>query len=162
MLKCSDILYSFEIDGTLINNIPYNSKSCFIRNVKLLSSECIFNPNSYDIRWCVITSRPKIDYLAIRTSCFKNSMIPSCIYTHDNYYKMESNIEKIAVYKSNLFKSILDNKFPIKYIKSNIKKIVNVCNDQNENYHINSVRGEYNYISVNIYDFKRGFFDKIV
>ena len=152
MLKNHDLMYCFELDGTLVNNIPY-SKSVFKRNLKILRSECIFNPSIYDIRWTIITNHPLIDYPTIRLFCFMNSMVPSQIIT-SNIVNMYNNVEACAEYKINIFKKILDNEIKVNYTKSKVKKIINICNDQNENKLINLNRNRYDFISVNIIDFK--------
>lgn len=160
MLKNHDLMYCFEVDGTLVNNVPYNVKNPFSRNFKLINSKCIFNPNDYDIRWTIVTNHPSMDYISIRWFCFRNSMIPSQIITF-NKYKQCCDIEKCANNKIALFKKILDNKMYVKYTKNKVNKIINVCNNQVENKFINSNRNGYEFISVNIIDFKREFFNKI-
>lgn len=160
MLKNHDLMYCFELDGTLVNNVPYNIKNPLTRNFKVLCSECIFNPNDYDIRWTIVTNHPLVDYFSIRWFCFKNSMIPSQIIT-SNIFCLSNSIEKYAEYKINLFKNILDGNTPVKYTKGKVNKIINVCNDQAENKLINSNRNGYEFISVNVIDFKREFFNKI-
>ena len=160
MLKNHDLMYCFEIDGTLVNNVPYNTKNPLTRNFKLLKSECVFNPNDYDIRWTIVTNHPLIDYISIRWFCFRNSMIPSQIIT-SNIFGLSNRVEKYAEYKINLFKNILDGKIAVKYTKNKVNKIINVCNDQSENKLINSNRNGYEFISVNVIDFKREFFNKI-
>jgi len=105
MFKCHDLIYCFEIDGTLIDNMPYNSKNIFTRNYKLLKSKCVFNPVKYDIRWCIVTNHPAVDYATIRLCCFKNCMVPSQIIT-SNTFKQNSNIEECAQRKSCFFKSV--------------------------------------------------------
>ena len=153
-------MYCFEIDGTLVNNIPYNFKNPLSRNFKILKSKCIFNPNDYDIRWSIITNHPFIDYAAIRIFCFRNSMIPSQIITSKTF-GLDNNTEKNSEFKINIFKKILDGKMFVKYTKNKVNKIINVCNDQVENKIINSNRNGYEFISVNVIDFKREFFNKI-
>ena len=153
-------MYCFEVDGTLVNNIPYNFKNPFSRNFKLINSKCIFNPNDYDIRWTIVTNHPLVDYISIRWFCFRNSMIPSQIITSGTIQKY-NNIEKNAINKVNLFKNILDGRVYVKYTKNKVNKIINVCNDQLENKFINSNRNGYEFISVNVIDFKREFFNKI-
>ena len=160
MLKNHDLMYCFELDGTLVNNIPYN-KNVFKRNSKILKSDCIFNPNVYDIRWSIITNHPFVDYPIIRLFCFKNSLVPSQIIT-SNILNMYNDIEKCAQYKIDIFKKILDHKITVNYTKSKVRKIINICNDQTENKLINLNRDRYDFISVNIIDFKREFFNKIL
>ncbi len=161
MLKNHDLMYCFEIDGTLVNNIPYNFKNPFTRNFKILNSKCLFNPNEYDIRWTIVTNHPFMDYVSIRWFCFRHSMIPSQIIT-SNVFGLYNKTEKRAEYKTNLFKNILDGKFNVKYTKNKVNKIINVCNDQTENKLINSNRNGYEFISVNVIDFKREFFNRII
>ena len=161
MLKCCELMYCFELDGTLVDNVPSNSKNYFIRNIKLHNAECAFNPNKYDIRWTLVTNRPKIDSLCIRYFCFKNGLVP-CQIIHLNKFKNIKNINKISEQKIKLFKDILDGKHKVLYTKNKIKRIINVCNNQTENYYINSCRNGYEFISVNVIDFKREFFNKIV
>ena len=161
MFKCHDLIYCFEIDGTLVDNIPYKTHNYIKRNIKLLNSKSIFNPSKYDIRWSIVTNHPAVDYIFIRTACFVNGMIPSQIVSL-NKFKVLENIEECASKKAEFFKMVLDGKKHFKYAKGNIRKIINVSNNQFENQLINSVRNGYEFISVNVIDFKREFFNKIV
>lgn len=161
MFKCHDLIYCFEIDGTLIDNLPYNVNNLYKRNIKLLNSKLVFNPAKYDIRWSIVTNHPLIDYVTIRTSCFINGIVPSQIIT-SNRFKMLNNIEECAQRKANFFKDVLDGKKYFKYAKGKIRKIINVTNNQSENQMINSNRNGYEFISVSVIDFKREFFNKIV
>ena len=161
MLKCSNLMYCFEIDGTLVDNVPYDD-NVIVRNVCLFKSRVILNPNIYDIRWNIITNRPKIDIPSLKLFCFRNGMTPCEIITYHKILKRYNLEEYSADFKLGIFKDIIDGKRSVKYTKNKVENIIHVNNNQTENYYINANRDNYPIISVNIIDFKREFFNHIV
>ena len=161
MLKCSNLMYCFELDGVLVDNVPYDD-NVVIRNVSLFKNKSISNPNELDIRWNIITNRPRVDIPWIKLFCFKNGMTPCEIITYKKFLKRYNLAEYSADFKLSIFKDILDGKRSVKYTKNKVENIMHICNDQTENYYINSNRDNYPIISVSMIDFKREFFNHIV
>lgn len=161
MLKCSNFMYLFDIDGTLVDNIPHDTH-VFMRNISLLKSRLIYNPSNNDIRWNIITSRPKKDKPFIWLSCLKNGIMPCEIFTYNKNLLIYNNPEMSGDYKLEVFKNILDGKIKPKYTSNKVIKIIHVCNNSIENYFINSNRDNYEIISINVIDFLREFFNHIV
>lgn len=161
MLTSSDIMYCFDLDGTIFNS---TLKSSFIyRNYSLIKSKCIFNPTyKYDIRWNIVTSRPEKDLPFIWISCFKNHIIPCQIFTYNKNIKIYNNDEYSANFKTDLFKSILDSAIQPKYTTNKINKIIYVCNNVSQVTYINSNKDNYPIISLTTIDFVRECFMNIV
>jgi hydroxymethylpyrimidine pyrophosphatase-like HAD family hydrolase len=161
MLTSSDIMYCFDLDGTILDS---TSDINFItRNYSLIKSKCIFNPScKYDIRWNIVTSRPKKDLFYIWLSCFKNHIIPCQIFTYDGNIKILNHNEYSAQFKTDLFKSILDGAIQPKYTTNKINKIIYICNNIDEVTYINSNKNIYPIVSLTIIDFIRECFLNIV
>jgi hypothetical protein len=154
-------MYFFDVDGTLIDNNPHNI-NIFVRNVSLFKYKFLYNPMNDDIRWNIITSRPKIDKLFIKLFCFKNGLVPCEIFTYNKNLLFYNIPELSGEYKLSIFKDILDGKIKPKFTKNKITKIVHICNSNLENHYININRQNYEILSINILDFTREFFDHIV
>lgn len=154
-------MYCFELDGVLVDNVPYDD-NVIVRNVSLFRSTVLTNPNSLDIRWNIITNRPRIDKPWIKLFCFKNGMTPCEIITYRKILKRYNLADYSADFKLSVFKDILDGNRTVKYTKNKVENIIHICNDQTENYYINSNRNNYPIISVSMIDFKREFFNHIV
>jgi len=161
MLKCSDIMYCFEIDGTLVDNINYKGCS-FIRTLRMISGKLCINPNDNDIRWNIVTSRPKCCLPWIKAFCLKNGLSPCEIITSHRRLFCIKSVKERARFKADLFMKILDGKYSVKYTNNDVNHIINVCNDQEENYLINTQRGHYPFMSVNAIDFQNGFFSCVI
>lgn len=156
MLKCSNIMYVFEIDGTILDT---NLRNCFTRFVSLYNSKLCFNPHKYDIRWSILTNRPLIDILNIKLCCIKNGLVPCEIITgKSNYFYVKDQWE----YKLGVFDDILSGQRLVKYTKSRPKSIIYVNNDIKENYCMNCYKNSNSIICTNVIDFEREFFNHIV
>jgi hypothetical protein len=154
-------MYFFDIDGTILDNIPHDCHFV-MRNVSLFKSPLVYNPSKNDIRWNIITSRPNIDKFFIKLACLKHGIVPSQIFTYNKRLIIYNRPEYSGDYKLSVFKSILDGEIQPIYTKNKVTKIIHVCNNIEENYYINSNRENYSIISVNTIDFLREFFNHIV
>lgn len=161
MLKCSNLMYFFDIDGTIVDNIPHDT-NVFMRNVSLFKSKLLYNPIKDDIRWNIITCRPKKDKIFIWLSCLKNGIVPCEIFTYNKNLIIYNKPEYSADFKLDIFKNILDGKIIPKYTKNKVTRIIHVCNSVMENYNINAGKENYSIISVTMIDFLREFFNHIV
>ena len=96
--KNSDILYLFDFDGTIMGDSIW--KSYWKNTWKCIKAKPYLNPSDYDIRWCIITGRPKIDKLIVQLICNSKGLFPEFIFTTSNmlYNKMKDT--EIHEYKS--------------------------------------------------------------
>lgn len=159
MLKCSDIMYCFEWEDTLFEN---SSKGFMPLPgfLKRLGYKNIFNPNTYDIRWSVVTGNNLLDVPGMYVACFRNGLTPCEIINTQTFFRDHkvSGWQK----KLQLFWDILDGKRRVKYTKRDVKKVIYVSNNAIECSYLNERRNGYPIIAANVVDFKREFFNQIL
>jgi len=149
--KSGKLLYLFDFDGTIAGssrwkNLLFNSIDCY-------KSGAYINPSQFDIRWCILTGRPKIDKWFIRTFCHFHGLEPQVIFTlPTTFYHCKSD-EEVFQFKEQFIKSVLDGKRKITYTPMPIEKVVYVDNHLQCTKYINSKRKEYRYIAISVADF---------
>jgi len=147
--KNGDILYLFDFDGTVVGEdnwtgLIHNSVQCF--------KQLLFNPDSKDIRWSILTGRPRIDKLFISTVCAYHKLQPDDIITGKSWFYSYKSEEDNYQDKCNTIKNILDHKLKLQFLTYDITKIFYLDNNLNCNKYLNSNRGEYRYIAMGIND----------
>lgn len=149
ILKSSNFMYVFDLDGTIAGSDDWQG---FFKNCQLSFRQLHFNPNQLDIRWCMLTSRPKIDKWFVNLLCWYHKLDPKQIILGPTFrYKFQNKFQE-AEYKSKILKDILDEKFKVTYTDSKIEKICYVDNNPELTRNMNTLRGQYNYIAINIPD----------
>jgi phosphoglycolate phosphatase-like HAD superfamily hydrolase len=103
MLKTSNLLYLFDFDGTLVGTDEWHG---YIKNCKLAFKRCHFNPDSKDIRWSILTARPKIDNMLVRCICGYHSMAPERVMTSPTLTYQFKSTEEEAIFKEKKMKGI--------------------------------------------------------
>jgi len=137
MLNSNNILYLFDFDGTLLGDnewisMYHNTKSCVL-------GDCYLNPSDKNIRWSILTGRPKIDKLIIRAICIIKGLCPKKIITTPTWFYMFQEGGNMANYtwKSNVIKKILDddsNGIDIVYYIDNDIDCIAEMNQMSEGY----------------------------
>jgi hypothetical protein len=149
ILKNSNLLYLFDFDGTVAGSDDWGG---YIHNCKLAFKTLHFNPSMKDIRWSILTARPRIDKLFINLVCGYHLLTPEKIITSDTWtYKFES-VEQEAKYKEQIIKEILSNP-DNKYCDRGITKVCYIDNNIDLIKFINQNRGDYRYLAMSVSDF---------
>jgi len=149
ILKTADLLYLFDFDGTIAGSDDWVN---YIKNCKLSFQHLHINPDSLDIRWCILTSRPRMDHLFIKMVCRYYKLHPKQIIMGPTWRWKFKNIEQESNYKEQIIKSILDGSFDIKYANKEIKKVCYIDNNENIVKLINDNRGDYRYLAMSVAD----------
>lgn len=159
MLKCSSIMYCFELDNTICD--CGIAKNFLKRFINIWKSKICIRPSDFDIRWNIITNRPWIDKSYIKTFCVLNGLAPCDIITY-NKLTYPKKDEFGYLYKLQYFYGVLDGKIKTKYTTQEVKRVFHISNNQKENYFINSNKNSYPIVSCDSIDFKREFFNSIM
>ncbi len=148
-IKSSNYMYLFDFDGTLVGSDDWVNYS---KNAKLCFEKLHFSPTPYDIRWSILTSRPKIDYPLIKLVCRYYKLYPDQIITSPTWLWKFKNIEQEIQYKEQVIKKILDNKFQVSYTKNSVDTVLYIDNNDKIVVSLNRNRGNYKYIAISISD----------
>ncbi len=155
--KKSDVLYLFDFDGTITGSDDYKNIIQF--NKQALRLKPLINPHDFDIRWSILTSRPKTDYLFVSFCCSVMGLSPETIDTSPTWTYKFKNIEEQAKFKSDVIRRFLFEEYRIKNIKRPIHKVVYIDNNHKLNQLINSYRVQNeDYIAIDVKDFYQGNF----
>lgn len=146
IIKSSNLLYLFDFDGTLTGTDVWGG---YLSNAKKCFQTLHFNPAKLDIRWSILTSRPKIDRPLVGAVCTYHNLTPQVIMMGPTFTWKFKNETEIATYKSNVVKSILDDKSP-HFTK--IEKVIYIDNDPTITVPMNSMRKDYRYIAISVAD----------
>lgn len=151
ILKTTKILYLFDFDGTLFGD---NKWTNFYKTTKsAFKNGPYINPNSYDIRWAIVTGRPKIDKPIVWFICSMNGLYPSKIYTYPAWYHCYTTLD-VHQYKENFIKDVLDKKQDIPFQNiDDIERVFYIDNDLDTVRYLNQHRGNYAYQSLTSTDF---------
>lgn len=150
ILKSSNFLYLFDLDGTISGSDNWQS---FFKNCQLSFRKLHLNPDSYDIRWCLLTSRPRIDYLLIKLICKYHKLHPKKIFTSPTWTYKFKNKDQEADYKVSIIKNILDEKIKLNYTNSKIDKICYIDNNLDLVTRMNNQRTNYSFLAITVPDF---------
>lgn len=162
IIKSSSFLYLFDFDGTIVGSNQWkgifsNLFDCF----RFLH----FNPGQLDIRWSILTGRPKIDRFFITSICKYHNLNPELIFTQPSLFYHSKKDEDVYKFKENFIKTILDEKLlndfknPVFSMLKNdpfhrqIKKILYIDNDQNCTYYLNMNKQNYSFLAISVSDF---------
>ena len=149
ILKTSNLLYLFDFDGTLAGSDDWVG---FIHNCKLSFKNLHFNPHKFDIRWSILTSRPKIDKFLVRAVCIYHRLYPELIITAPTWTWKFENSEQEFKYKDQTIKSILSGDYSKKFERP-ITKVCYIDNNVEMIRYLNEHRESYRYIALTISDF---------
>jgi hypothetical protein len=150
ILKTANLLYLFDFDGTIAGSDDWFG---FFSNCKLSFRQLHFNPGQLDIRWCILTSRPKIDMWLLKAVCKHHKLKPKHIFTGPTYTWKFKSTEQEAKYKEQIIKSILDGTFDITYTRTKITKVCYIDNNNDIVKSMNNTRGDYKYLAMSVSDF---------
>ena len=120
-----NILYLFDFDGTLCGDTMWYG---FIKNTyNAFKNGPYLNPQDKNIRWSILTARPKMDYLLVKLICNFKGLYPEKIYTSPTFfYKFKSN-EQVYDWKVRMMKYLISKSknrdLRIYYIDADIKCI---------------------------------------
>lgn len=157
IVRSSKVLYAFDFDGTLFGDIAWrgfwkNTISCF-------KSGPFLNPTSYDIRWCVLSGRPKIDRFLIWLVCNMNGLYPTHIFTASTFtYQFKDSVENYK-FKVSCIKSILDANIQLSSFVTPIEKVFYIDNDLDCVQFLNNEKGSYTYQAITAIEFIEGKFN---
>ena len=150
IIKSSNFLYLFDFDGTIAGNDNWFG---FFKNCKLSFQQLHINPSDFDIRWGILTSRPRMDRWFIKMVCLFHGLSPNQIITAPTFrWKFKSFNEEIQ-HKELILKSILDEQFETTVTGSKIDRICYIDNDDKSTIYLNQNRDTYQYIALSVGEF---------
>ena len=159
IIKSSNLMYLFDFDGTLSG---IDAWSGWFNSLKTIFKKCHFNPGIMDIRWCILTARPKIDYPLLKLVCYKHKLFPQEIFTSDTVFYHFKNLEEEMNYKNRFIKSILDKKFQPRFCNRPVTKIFYIDNNNEANKLLNNIRGDSNYLAMTVSDLYNQRFTSVI
>ena len=143
------ILYLFDFDGTLCGDDAWygywkNTYSAFKNGPYI-------NPHKNNIKWSILTARPKMDYYLVKLACNLKGLYPEKIYTGDTFrYKFKST-QETYVWKARKIKNIIDENKELRvfYTDADLKCIS----------FINSNKDTYDFQGLTVLDYIKGNFN---
>lgn len=147
--NCRNLLYLFDFDGTLVGSDNWFG---YFKNIQLSLQSLLFNPNNLNIRWSILTSRPRIDNLLVKLICNHHKLNPQTIITSDTITWKFKNIEQEIQYKENVIKQLLNKKLEIKNIPSETNKIIYIDNNEQIVKILNRNKEHYSYLAMSVSD----------
>jgi hypothetical protein len=154
IIKSGGICYLFDFDGTICGKEDYEG---FFKSIKeWFKSGPYIKPDEFDIRWSILTGRPKMDKPIIRTYCAMYGLMPEVILTIPTFfYPFKSNEEKWK-WKLDTIKKIVQHKIPelCSLRPLMISNVIYIDNDLNTIKYMNSnKKGETSFIAATVRDF---------
>jgi hypothetical protein len=150
ILKNSSVLYLSDFDGTLCGDSKWYS---LIKNtVNCIKKGPYLNLTDYDIRWSILTGRPKIDKWIIRLICIYHGLIPEKIFTSPGWKYNYKNDTQNHLDKLKTMFDIMDGVIKLNG-KETISRIFYIDNDIECVKFINSNRKNYRILAVSVTDF---------
>jgi len=149
IIKSASLMYLFDFDGTVAGSDDWGG---YIKNCLLSFRQLHINPGVLDIRWCILTSRPKIDKLLVHSICKFHNIHPEIIFTSPTLLWKFKNVQQEVDFKEKIIKDILDNNIEIGYTPSKITKICYIDNNDEMVIKLNSVRGDYKFLAMSVAD----------
>ena len=159
IIKASNFLYLFDFDGTLVGNDLWNG---FFKSCKVSFQQRHIDPSDFDIRWCILTSRPRIDRWLVKMVCRYHHLTPKQIIMGPTFTWKFKNNQQESSYKEQVIKDILDGKINIVFTDDKIEKVCYIDNNLNIIKHLNSNRQGYQYIAISVSDFLTRNFEVII
>lgn len=151
ILKTANIAYLFDLDGTLVGSD--NWRGFFYNTALALKKPPYLNPDKFDIRWFILTARPRIDYYTVKFICGWHHLHPIEIYTSNTLLYKFKNTEEEMVYKRDFIVNILNGKFKLPAYSHKIEKVFYIDNNVIANQILNSKRDSMNYLAMTVQDF---------
>jgi len=151
IIKSGGLLYLFDFDGTIAGSSQW--KNLLFNNIDCFRSGSYLNPSQFDIRWSILTGRPRIDKAFVRTFCLFHGLKPEKIFTTSTWFYNFTCLEEGFKEKVRFIKDILDEKIPMDFRPLKIEKIAYIDNDSECLKYMNTVRGNYRYIGITVKDF---------
>lgn len=152
-------MYLFDFDGTLVGTDEWNG---WLRAMKLTFKKCYFNPSKLDIRWSILTARPRIDYLFLKIACRWHNLNPQEIFMSGTLFYNFKNRKEEMTYKYKFMESILSHKMKLKNQIRPIEKIFYIDNNSEATTMLNSIRGQLNYLALSVSDLYSEKFTSII
>jgi len=153
-------MYLMDFDGTLVGSDTWGG---FLNNTKLCFNKLHFNPDTLDIRWSILTARPKMDKFLIKMVCGYHGMNPNQIFTGPDFRYTFKNHTEEAKYKETVIKGILDEKIKVDYTDEKVDKIFYIDNNDRITIPLNQNRGDYRYLAISVSDFiTKNFYEVIL
>ncbi len=147
----------FDFDGTLVGGNKW--RSLISNTIQCITSDVYVDFSKYDIRWCILTGRPKIDKWLIRLICNIKGLYPEEIITADTFTYQFDNIEDNYKWKASVIKDLLSSKRKLKYLGDIEPTVVYyIDNDLDALSTINGEKDIYNYFAMNTHDWSIGKF----
>jgi hypothetical protein len=152
--KSSNIFYAFDFDGTLMGDNHWQN---FWTTTKAAFQKGPYtNPNEeFDIRWSVVTGRPKCDIPIVWYACHSEGLHPDKIHTYPAWYHHYTH-EEVIDYKVQLLKDVLDGKINV---GNRITRAFYVDNDLDCVSRMNSKRDNYAFLALSLIEFRKGDFN---
>jgi hypothetical protein len=155
IIKGGSIFYLFDFDGTLFGEERYVNylqswSSAFNKGPYI-------NPNRYDVRWSILTARPKIDLPLLWSRCWLTGLYPEIILTSTWKYPFKSTKEKHEWKRKTLIDILNGKNERINKLRSvPITKVIYVDNDLDTMTFLNSTKGQVPYLCLGVTDFVKG------
>ena len=160
VIKSSSLMYIFDFDGTLAGA---DSWTGFLSSTIACFRQLHFNPNELDIRWAILTSRPKIDRPLINMACNYHKLYPSQIFMGPTFTWKFKNSDQESKYKEKIIKGILDGEIKVNYTEERVDKVFYIDNNERITTPLNQNRGNYKYLAISISDFiTKNFYEVIL
>lgn len=153
-MKASHILYLFDMDGTLFGQEQW--KGIISNHIDNFKSRVYINPSRFDIRWSILTGRPKIDKPIIKLCCSLKGLFPEKIITINSWkYPFQNDEQKYSWKYYTIMRGLLIARKDLPQYNRTIRNIVYVDNDISTNRYINS-KNDPNILAVTVPDFVNG------
>jgi len=163
IIKGSGIMYLFDFDGTLFG---YNLNTKYSKRIKLkqiITSKEYINPNKFDVRWSILTSRPLFDKWILLLGCWSHEMYPEKVITHPSLFKRKFNDIEILEWKKSIIEdTLLKNSLIFNKLRPIIiEKVIYISNCIDTITYLNQhkIVSNLNYIGLTVHDFVEGKFN---
>jgi hypothetical protein len=156
--KSSNIFYAFDFDGTLMGdnhwiNFRTTTKAAFTKGPYV-------NPNEeFDIRWSILTGRPKCDKPIVWYACHSKGLHPENIFMYPAWYHNYTP-EEVLDYKVQFLKDVIDAKIDVDGNKK--VRAFYVDNDLELVAKMNSKKEHYPILAMSLIEFRKGDFNYMV
>lgn len=158
IIKSSNLMYIFNFDATIIKG----DLSGYERGLSnVMSSALLINPERYDIRWTILTSRPWIEFPIVRFVCTKHKLYPSQIIMGNKFFHLKK-IDDIFNFKKTIIEEIITHKRKVSYTNYPVTKIIYVTNNVDELKYINTSLFGYRVIAISSMDFYTQLFNNSI
>lgn len=159
IIKSSSLMYLFSFDATIIRG----DLSGYERGLsQIMSPRILFSPDEFDIRWTILTSRPKIELPLISLQCKRHKLYPSQIITGPFLFKRFKCLETIWNYKLDIIKKILEKKYKVYYTNDQVTKIIYISNTVDEIKYLNANSSHYPFMGITVADFYTQIFNNSI